>query len=84
MSTIDKVREFITTNFYVPDKDALPDDGSLLDRGIVDSTGVLEVVSFVETEFAIQVDDTEVLPDNFDSIACIAAFVDRKQGTPGE
>lgn len=79
-TTIERVRSFITTNFYVPDKDALADEASLLDQGIVDSTGVLEVVSFLETEFGIQVEDDEVLPDNLDSVARIAAFADRKKG----
>lgn len=79
-TTIERVRNFITTNFYVPDKDALADDASLLDQGIVDSTGVLEVVSFLETEFGIQVADDEVLPDNLDSVARIASFTDRKKG----
>lgn len=79
MTTIDKVRNFITTNFYVPDKSALADDASLLDRGIVDSTGVLEVVSFLETEFGITVDDAEILPENLDSIAKISEYVTKKQ-----
>ena len=79
-TTIEKVRSFVTTNFYVPDKDALGDDASLLDQGIVDSTGVLEVVSFLESDFGITVEDAEVLPENLDSIAKIAAFVDRKKG----
>lgn len=78
-TTIERVRAFITSNFYVPDKDALADDASLLDQGIVDSTGVLEVVSFLETELGIHVEDAEMLPDNLDSIARIAAFADRKK-----
>lgn len=78
MTTIDSVRRFITTNFYVPDTSALSDETSLLDQGIIDSTGVLEVVTFVESEFGIKAEDTEVLPDNFDTIGRIAAFVDRK------
>lgn len=82
MTTNDRVRAFITTNFYVPDTGALSDETSLLDQGIIDSTGVLEVVSFVESEFGVQAKDTEVLPDNFDTIGRIAAFVDRKMAAP--
>ncbi len=79
MSANDRIRKFITTNFYVADASTLADDTSLLDQGIVDSTGVLEVVAFVEEEFGIRVADEEMLPENLDSIACIAAFIARKE-----
>lgn len=75
----ERIRQFIETNFYVPNKSDLKDDTSLLDRGIVDSTGVLEVVAFLESELGVTVDDTEILPDNLDSIAKIAAFVAKKR-----
>ena len=74
-----KVREFITTNFYVADATKLADNTSLLDQGIIDSTGVLELVSFLESEFGIQVGDMEIVPDNLDSIDAVAAYVARKQ-----
>lgn len=74
-----KIRTFITTNFYVPDGDSLAADASLLDKGIVDSTGVLEVISFLESEFGIQVGDDEMVAENLDSIARITAFVQRKK-----
>ena len=79
MATEDKIRAFITTNFYVAEPDKLEDSASLLDSGIVDSTGILEVVSFLESEFGIQVADEDMIPDNLDSIARIAAFVTRKK-----
>ncbi len=81
MTTAEKVRKFITENFYVADKDALTDDASLLDRGIIDSTGVLEVVAFLESEFGITVDDSELLPENLDAIGRIAAFVEKKKAS---
>lgn len=81
METADKIKSFITKNFYVPDDVELAADTSLLDRGIVDSTGVLEIVSFLEQEFGISVDDMEMLPDNLDSVARITAFVGRKQAS---
>jgi len=81
MTTAEKVRKFITENFYVADKDALTDDASLLDRGIIDSTGVLEVVAFLESEFGITVDDSELLPENLDAIGRIAAFVEKKNAS---
>jgi acyl carrier protein len=80
MSTHDTIRQFISTNFYVAQAGDLTDDASLLDKGIIDSTGVLEVVGFLEKTFSIQVEDAEMVPDNLDSIAKIAAFVERKRG----
>lgn len=78
MEIKDKVRTFVTTNFYVPDPAALADEASLLDQGIIDSTGVLEVISFLEETFAFTVEDAEMLPDNLDSVDRISAFVSRK------
>jgi acyl carrier protein len=74
-----QVRTFITGNFYVADPSALADGASLLDQGIIDSTGVLEVIGFLESTFNITVEDAEMLPDNLDSIERIAGFVLRKQ-----
>lgn len=74
-----KIREFITRNFYVADPAALGDGDSLLERGVIDSTGVLEVIMFVESEFGIAVEDAEMVPENLDSIDALAAFVARKQ-----
>lgn len=77
--TAPALRTFITTNFYVADPQALGDEDSLLDAGIIDSTGVLDLIGFVESQFGIKVDDEEILPENLDSIAKLAAFVDRKR-----
>jgi acyl carrier protein len=78
MEVKEQVRAFITSNFYVADPTALEDQASLLDRGIIDSTGVLEVISFIEETFGIKVEDNEMLPDNLDSIERITDFVNRK------
>jgi acyl carrier protein len=75
-----QVRAFLTSNFYIADPAALEDDVSLLDRGIIDSTGVLEVIAFLEETFGISVEDSEMLPENLDSIARIANYVARKRG----
>jgi acyl carrier protein len=75
----EKVRAFITKNFYVADPSTLRDEDSLLDKGIVDSTAVLEVIAFLEGTFEITVQDDEMLPENLDSIARISAFVTRKR-----
>jgi acyl carrier protein len=80
MDTAATVRAFIIKNFYVADPNALDDRTSLLDRGIIDSTGVLEVIAFLEKEMGIEVKDAEMIPDNLDSIEKIAAFVARKRG----
>lgn len=74
----DRVRGFIAENFYVPDMAALADDQSLVESGIVDSTGILEVLAFLEGTFEIQVEDAEAVPANLDTVANIVAFVGRK------
>jgi acyl carrier protein len=75
-----QVRKFIIENFYVADPAALGDDTSLIGGGWVDSTGMLEVISFLEVEFGIRVADLEMVPENLDSIERIARFVARKGG----
>ena len=55
-------------------------EASLLDHGVIDSTGVLEVIAFIERRFEIRVDDEEILPENLDSVARISAYVQRKRG----
>ena len=80
MEPKDQVRTFILSNFYVADPATVTDATSLLQEGIVDSTGVLEIISFVEMSFGVTVEDEEMLPENLDSIAAIARFVARKQG----
>lgn len=74
-----KIRQFIIETFLFGDGGAeLTDGESLLDSGIVDSTGVLELVAFIEEEFDIEVRDEELIPDNLDSLDQLAAFVERK------
>ncbi len=80
MDIKEQVRAFVTSNFYVADPAALEDNVSLLDRGIIDSTGVLEVIFFIEDTFGITVEDSEMLPDNLDSIERIVNFVVCKKG----
>lgn len=80
MDIKEQVRAFITSNFYVSDPTSLADETSLLDQGIIDSTGVLEVILFIEETFGIKVEDNEMLPDNLDSIERISNFVTLKMG----
>ena len=78
MDVEQQVRAFVTTNFYVANPAALSEHASLLELGIIDSTGVLEIVSFLEGNLGVRVEDFELLPDNLDSIARISTFVMRK------
>ena len=80
MDIKEQVRSFITSNFYVADPETLENDASLLDKGIIDSTGVLEVILLIEETFGIKVEDSEMLPDNLDSIDRISNFVTCKNG----
>jgi acyl carrier protein len=75
-----QVRQFIDENFlFGEDGAALADDTSLLDAGLVDSTGILELVAFIESDFGIQIADAEIVPENLDSISAIATYVAGKQ-----
>ena len=76
MSLEKQIREFLLSNFYVDTK--LDSNTSLLETGVIDSTGVLEVIGFIEETFGISVDDEEMLPENLDSIEGISKYVIRK------
>lgn len=73
-----QIRDFIINNFLFGDGEKLDDTSSLLDNGIVDSTGILELVSFLEETFSIKVNDDELLPENLDSVNNLTAFVEKK------
>lgn len=75
----DKVREFIQDNFMFRDDRTQLDDGeSLLEAGLIDSTGILELVAFIETEFSIQMADADIVPENLDSVETIVRYVGGK------
>lgn len=74
-----QVRAFIITNFLF-NSGSLGDDQSLIDSGIIDSTGVVELVAFLEQSFEIKVADEDLVPENLDSVARIAAFVAARKG----
>jgi acyl carrier protein len=74
-----EVRSFIVDNFLFGEDDrSLKNGDSLLQNGLIDSTGVLELVAFIQQAFEVVVQDDEIVPDNLDSIEKIAAFVRRK------
>lgn len=74
-----KVWRFIEDNFLFRDDGAKIDDGaSLLELGLIDSTGILELVAFIESEFSLQMADDDIVPANLDSIKAIVSYVERK------
>jgi acyl carrier protein len=78
MSLRDQIRTFIHENFILEKHDDLVDDESLLEKGIIDSTGVLELVAFLESTYEIKVEDEELIPENLDSIKNIVNYLERK------
>jgi len=75
-----KLRQYILENFLFSDNpDDLGDDDSFMEKEIIDSTGVLEVIEFLEEEAGIQVADEEMIPENLDSVNRIVQFVEAKQ-----
>jgi acyl carrier protein len=79
MTVQERVRGFVLEYFYVSDPAELTDEISLIDTGFVDSTGMMEIILFIEGEYAIHVEDHETIPENLETIARIATFVARKQ-----
>ncbi len=75
----DQIRKFIQEAFLVDD---FSDDDSFLATGLIDSLGILQLVSFVEATYGIRVPDTDLVPDNFDSVARLAAYVKRSSDRP--
>jgi acyl carrier protein len=73
-----RVRHFVQQNFNVAGTADLSEDTSLIVEGIVDSTGMLEVIAFLESEFGIRISDEETIPANLETLGRIAAFVERK------
>ncbi len=81
MEMKNKIRTYIMDNILLGSVDEpIADDDSFLEKGIIDSTGILELVAFVEDEFEIDVEDEELIPDNFDSIGKLAAYTENKIG----
>ena len=77
----DTLREFILENFLVGlQKNELDDADSFLEKGIIDSTGVLELVAFVEQTFGFEVEDEELVPENFDSVSKLERYIRQKTG----
>ena len=76
-----QIRAFIADNFLYGEDRAVAGADSFLELGIIDSTGVLELVTFLERSFALKVEDAELIPENLDSVDSLVAFVRRKSGS---
>ncbi len=75
----DTITNFIIDNFLFGDDEGLKDDVSFLNEGIIDSTGILELIVFLEEEFSIEIEDEEMIPENLDSINNLLSFLNKKQ-----
>jgi len=80
MSVREEIKKFIVQNFlFTTDQASLDDADSLLEKGIVDSTGILELVTHIEEQYGFRVLDQEMLPANLDSVNAIVGFIERKR-----
>ena len=79
MSIEDKIRDYILENFlFTDDQSALSSTDSFLEKGLVDSTGILEIMTFIEDEYGFSVEDDEMIPENLDSVINIVKFIGKK------
>ncbi len=77
------VRKFVIDNYLFGEAGKLKDDDSFMETGMIDSTGILELVRFLESRYEIKVADEELIPDNLDSINKIVAFIQSKKSSQG-
>ena len=77
--TKEKVLEFMCTRFPAARGMSLEDESSLLDSGVIDSLGILDLVAFMEETFGIQASDEDLVPENFDSVSALVRFVESKR-----
>jgi len=79
MNHTKEIRDFVVTNFLFGDASSLQDATSFLESGIVDSTGMLELIMFLEQTYDIKIEPEEMLPENLDSVNKVVQFLGRKQ-----
>jgi acyl carrier protein len=75
---VEQIRKYFEENFMIKWSETFSEDDSLLENGIIDSTGVLELVTFIEQKYGIKIADNELVPENLDSLTQIKKFVERK------
>lgn len=79
MSAEATIRNFILENYlFTDDQSALNSEDSFLEKGVLDSTGILEMIYFLESTFGIKIKDEEMIPENLDSVNQVVAFISRK------
>ena len=78
-NSVSFIRKFVLQTFPLARKRSVADSTDLLQNGVIDSLGVLDLVAFLQQEFAVVVDDSDLTPENFKSIECMAQFVERLQ-----
>ena len=76
--TKEKITNFMIENFLFGEAEGFKDDTSFLEEGIIDSTGILELVNYLEEEFELSVDDEDLIPENLDSVKNVTAYVEKK------
>lgn len=81
MSNEERITGFIQRLSLNEGGAAIAAETSLLDSGLIDSTGIIEVVAFLESEFGIRVEDEEIVPENFETVRRIAALVESKRAS---
>ncbi len=73
----EKIKDFIIENFLFGEDNDLNDDTSFLEEGIIDSTGVLELIEYLEEEFELEIDDEDMIPENLDSLNNLEQFISK-------
>lgn len=79
MNYTEEIREFVISNFLFGNAKELHDDKSFLESGIVDSTGMLELIMFLESTYGVKVEPEEMVPENLDSVNRLVKFLEQKQ-----
>ena len=77
---LSQARQFIVENYLFGDDSDLQNHTSFLENGIIDSTGILELIAFLETTYGIQIEDAELVPENLDSLDNIVGFLQKRSG----
>lgn len=82
MSYMNSIRDFIVENFLFGEDNGFTDETSFLESGMVDSTGILEIINYLEETFHIVVEDNELIPENLDSLQNLDRFLNQKLSMP--
>jgi acyl carrier protein len=79
MSLQQEIKDFVVENFLFGEEKGLTENSSFIKEGIVDSTGIMQLVSFIQDQYRIAIEDEELVPENLDSIAKVSAFIELKR-----